>query len=271
MQVLRRWFCPPTTIEGYCGTVRKNNLAHHRNQEKLCRYKASSKCGHARVRVVVCETALTRVHRAAMRDCCIRHSHETIKQVGSRLKLQIAWTKATQWQLLHQMQACSGMPCKTEMSRAQGILQATLVFCFALQITAGSRLRKNDVSRVDRIGFGEDQYPMVSWPDNRMPGTSQGDHLKVCDCEMAPSSNHGGLLCDKEGYFITSFEAVGHWVRWRTQAGILRGIKPVIKLARNSVMLLALFAAADQMRACADKWWGPCPFEPCEMLPLVYH
>lgn len=203
---------------------------------------------------------------------CIQfHSNKRNKQVEAKLKLQTAWAKPTQWSLLYQMQACSGMQCRTEMCRAQGILQATLIVCFAIQITVGSRLQKNDVSRVDRIGFSEDQYPLVSWPDNRMSGTSQGDHLKVCDCEMAPSSNHGGLLCDKEGYFITSFEAVGHWVRWRTQPNILRRIKPF-----SSILAVAVYCCRPSLlpliicRACADKWWGARPVEPCEMLSIVY-
>lgn len=47
----------------------------------------------------------------------------------------------------------------------------------------------------------------------------QGEPMELCDCEDADLRSHGGLQCTKEGQFIASFEAVGHWVR---AAGPLR-------------------------------------------------
>ena len=55
----------------------------------------------------------------------------------------------------------------------------------------------------------------VVWSTPPLDGVpvSNSNALKICDCEYASTKNHGGLLCNKEGYFITNFEADGHWVR----------------------------------------------------------
>ncbi len=39
-----------------------------------------------------------------------------------------------------------------------------------------------------------------------------GAELELCDCEKAASSPDG-LSCGKEGWFISSFEREGSWVR----------------------------------------------------------
>lgn len=107
------------------------------------------------------------------------------------------------------------------MLPTQAILLAALVFTTVVDPTCGARSKyANAVSAVDGIRFNYDQTQQQSWPDMRVSTTGPGDPLKVCDCEMAPVSNHGGLLCDKEGYFIASFEAVGHWVRQSLHSSI---------------------------------------------------
>eukprot|EP00892_Ulva_mutabilis_P000991 jgi/Ulvmu1/10893/UM007_0070.1 len=105
------------------------------------------------------------------------------------------------------------MLCSDVMYQVMPLLLTFLVFSFAFDHATGSRIKyTHKSSAVDSIGVRDDQEQLTSWPDTRITTTSQGDHLKVCDCEFAPISNHGGLLCDKEGYFIASFEAVGHWI-----------------------------------------------------------
>jgi hypothetical protein len=52
------------------------------------------------------------------------------------------------------------------------------------------------------------------------PILQPGDVLDVCECENASLSSHGGLQCEREGWFIYSFEAVGRWVRIE-QKGLL--------------------------------------------------
>ena len=47
------------------------------------------------------------------------------------------------------------------------------------------------------------------------PVLKEGDALSLCECEDASLSLHGGLQCEKEGWFIYSFEARGQWVRAR--------------------------------------------------------
>jgi hypothetical protein len=51
-----------------------------------------------------------------------------------------------------------------------------------------------------------------------IPILRQGQALKVCECEYTVISSHGGLQCEKEGWFIYSFEATGHWVRPASRA-----------------------------------------------------
>jgi hypothetical protein len=45
------------------------------------------------------------------------------------------------------------------------------------------------------------------------PVLKEGDALSLCECEDAALSLHGGLQCEKEGWFVYSFEARGQWVR----------------------------------------------------------
>jgi hypothetical protein len=50
------------------------------------------------------------------------------------------------------------------------------------------------------------------------PILQPGDLLEICECEDASLSSHGGLQCEREGWFIYSFEAVGRWVRLNLSA-----------------------------------------------------
>ena len=43
-------------------------------------------------------------------------------------------------------------------------------------------------------------------------GLRAGAELELCDCEKATGSPDG-LSCGKEGWFISSFEREGSWVR----------------------------------------------------------
>ena len=45
-----------------------------------------------------------------------------------------------------------------------------------------------------------------------LAGLRTGAELELCDCEKATSSPDG-LSCGKEGWFISSFEREGSWVR----------------------------------------------------------
>lgn len=174
---------------------------------------------------------------------------------------------------LNRTQTCSDMPGIAGMFRAQAILQATLIVCFAVAVAVGSRLTKHGSSPVENIGYSKDQHQLVPWPGHRISGTDQGDNLKVCDCEMAPISNHGGLLCDKEGYFIASFESVGHWVSRHAQSSIWHR-------SETSIYWMSIFEVwlnrrrpfiLIRCRACVDKWRGTCSFEPCEMLSIMHY
>lgn len=74
----------------------------------------------------------------------------------------------------------------------------------------------NGLSEQVRVVSREEEYDTgVVWnipPLNDVPVTNS-NALRICDCEYASTKKHGGLLCNKEGYFITNFEADGHWVR----------------------------------------------------------
>jgi hypothetical protein len=67
------------------------------------------------------------------------------------------------------------------------------------------------VSRSDEYDW--DRALHIPASDNEPVPVSNSNALSICDCEDATTRYHGGLLCNKEGYFITDFEAVGHWVR----------------------------------------------------------
>ncbi len=54
-----------------------------------------------------------------------------------------------------------------------------------------------------------------------------GMELELCDCEQAAGSPDG-LSCGKEGWFISSFEREGSWVRARL--GLARS-RPLRRLA----------------------------------------
>ena len=41
---------------------------------------------------------------------------------------------------------------------------------------------------------------------------SQLNLLDLCECEQSIADSTGGLGCDKEGWFVSSFERVGTWV-----------------------------------------------------------
>lgn len=68
------------------------------------------------------------------------------------------------------------------------------------------RRRKAQVANVAR-------HDVQRSSERIIPFLQQGDALDVCECEDASLSAHGGLQCEREGWFIYSFEAVGRWVR----------------------------------------------------------
>lgn len=49
--------------------------------------------------------------------------------------------------------------------------------------------------------------------------------LKLCQCEDASISSNGGLNCVKDGWFISTFEATGHWVRCSTPTSVVFTIR----------------------------------------------
>ena len=68
--------------------------------------------------------------------------------------------------------------------------------------------KSNKVAHLQQTG------PMPE-PSTSVPVTPvlrEGDALHLCQCEDASVSVHGGLQCEKEGWFIYSFEAIGRWV-----------------------------------------------------------
>lgn len=104
--------------------------------------------------------------------------------------------------------------------RCSGTLRACGACLLAVCLTFVSSLVR--AASVDRLGeqvrfvsSSEEYDSELVWhaPLDDVVPVSNSNALKICDCEYASTHYHGGLLCTKEGYFITNFEAVGHWVR----------------------------------------------------------
>lgn len=92
-------------------------------------------------------------------------------------------------------------------------LLVVYIVCQAAFVSASS---SDGFSGEVRFVSSSDEYDSeLTWhtPSDAVVPVSNNNALRICDCEYASTSYHGGLLCNKEGYFITNFQAVGHWVR----------------------------------------------------------
>lgn len=78
--------------------------------------------------------------------------------------------------------------------------------------TAGA-WRAQDLWQTSKVSEVQKVPPEAEPFEPPPPILLEGETLHVCECEDAPVTSHGGLQCEKEGWFIYSFDAVGRWVR----------------------------------------------------------
>ena len=57
----------------------------------------------------------------------------------------------------------------------------------------------------------EELFPATS-TGNANPVLADWVTIQLCECENALMQSNGGLNCEKEGWFISSFEMHGRWV-----------------------------------------------------------
>lgn len=93
------------------------------------------------------------------------------------------------------------------------LLAVYVIFELSLLVRAASS--DGSAGQVRFVSSSAEYDSELVWnvPSDDPVPIASSNALKICDCEYALPRYHGGLLCNKEGYFITNFEAVGHWVR----------------------------------------------------------
>jgi hypothetical protein len=95
---------------------------------------------------------------------------------------------------------------------------ALLILCAVLNTAAAWRPKDlwRRAPRIDSVSKRQVLPDVQPWSGSSPvlpPALREGDALSVCQCEDASLAIHGGLQCEKEGWFVHSFEAIGRWVR----------------------------------------------------------